>query len=98
MISYFANRLISKSNRFLPTEVEWPPRSPDLTKPDFFLWGHLKNNFYSSKPRNLEELRLNVTNEIQKISVETLHKVSENMVNRVRLCLAMNGGHFQQLL
>jgi hypothetical protein len=39
--------------------------------PDFFLWGHLKNNFYSSKPRNLEELRLNVTNEVQKISVET---------------------------
>jgi hypothetical protein len=36
LISYFANRLISKSNRFLPTEVEWPPRSPDLTSPDFF--------------------------------------------------------------
>jgi hypothetical protein len=39
-----------------------------------------------------------MTNEIEKISVETLHKVSENMVNRVRLCLAINGGHLQQLL
>ncbi|GBL93892.1 hypothetical protein AVEN_153650-1 [Araneus ventricosus] len=22
--------------------VEWPPRSPDLTPLDFFLWGHIK--------------------------------------------------------
>ncbi len=87
-----------KQRVFLIENYFRPPLSPDLTKPNFFLWRHLKNNVYSSKPRNLEELRLNVTNEIKKISVETLHKVSENMVNRVRLYLAMNGGHFQQLL
>jgi len=23
-------------------DVPWPPRSPDLTAPDFFLWGYLK--------------------------------------------------------
>jgi hypothetical protein len=22
--------------------IAWPPRSPDLTRMDFFLWGHLK--------------------------------------------------------
>ena len=22
--------------------IEWPPRSPDLSPPDFFLWGELK--------------------------------------------------------
>jgi len=87
-----------KQRVFLIENYFRPLRSPDLTKPDFFLWGHMKNNVYSSKPRNLEELRFNITNEIKKISVETLHKVCENMVNSVRLCLAMNGGYFQQLL
>ena len=23
-------------------DVEWPPHSPNLTPPDFFLWGYLK--------------------------------------------------------
>jgi hypothetical protein len=31
----FADRIISKTI--------WPPRSPDLSPPDFFLWGALKN-------------------------------------------------------
>ncbi|VVC27620.1 Hypothetical protein CINCED_3A024456, partial [Cinara cedri] len=31
-------------NRWMGTHgpVKWPPRSPDLTPLDFFLWGHLK--------------------------------------------------------
>jgi len=28
------------------TYCEWPPRSPDLSVPDFFLWGFLKNRVY----------------------------------------------------
>lgn len=36
--SFFGNRLVSKGL--------WPPRSPDLTPLDFFLWGHLKNKVY----------------------------------------------------
>jgi hypothetical protein len=32
--SFFPDRIISRGLR--------PPRSPDLTPPDFFLWGNLK--------------------------------------------------------
>ncbi|GBM00330.1 hypothetical protein AVEN_32668-1 [Araneus ventricosus] len=28
--------------------VEWPPRSPDLTRLDFFLWGHIKGQTYAT--------------------------------------------------
>ena len=35
---------------------EWPARGPDLTPCDSFLWGWLKEQVYSTKPRNLEEL------------------------------------------
>jgi hypothetical protein len=30
----------------------WPPRSPDLTLPDFFLLDFPKESVYSSNPRN----------------------------------------------
>ena len=36
----FADRIISKT--------VWPPRSPDLSPPDFFLWGAMKNSVYSN--------------------------------------------------
>jgi hypothetical protein len=96
--AYFANRIISKSNRYLETEVEWPTRSPDLTIPDFFLWGHLKNRVYATGPQTLDELKVKIENEIKNISSETLIKVSDNMTRRVGLCLENGGRHFQHLL
>jgi len=33
----FPQRVISRFG-----DLPWPPRSPDLTAPDFFLWGCLK--------------------------------------------------------
>jgi hypothetical protein len=33
---FFDDRIISKNL--------WPPRSPDLSPPDFFLWGYLKES------------------------------------------------------
>ena len=32
----FQDRIISRNSDF-----EWPPRSPDLTASDFWLWGYL---------------------------------------------------------
>jgi hypothetical protein len=32
----------------------WPPRFPDLTPPDFVLWGFLKERVYSNYPRSLK--------------------------------------------
>ena len=35
----------------------WPPRSPDLTSADFFLWGLLKGTVYKNTPRTIEQLK-----------------------------------------
>jgi len=40
--SFFGDRVISKRL--------WPPRSPDLTPSDYFLWGYLKGRVYQNKP------------------------------------------------
>ncbi|GFT47998.1 DUF4817 domain-containing protein [Trichonephila clavipes] len=39
------DRIVSRHCRYL-----WPPRSPDLTPADFWLWGYLKSRVYLSGP------------------------------------------------
>jgi hypothetical protein len=76
----------------------WPPRSPDLTPPDFFLWGCLKDRVYRNNPRNLEELKHNIEANVTSINEQTLRNVASNFVKRVDACLHEGGGHFQHLL
>lgn len=48
----FPGRLMSKRG-----DWPWPPRSPDLTVCDFFLWGYLKHAIWNV-PRNLQPQNL----------------------------------------
>jgi hypothetical protein len=75
-----------------------PPRSPDLTPPDYFLWGYLKQVVYSNRPQIIEDLKQNSEGAISNISQETLKKLVRNMVTRVNTCYAENGSHLQHLL
>jgi hypothetical protein len=88
--SFIEDRIISKGL--------WPPRSPDLTPPDFLLWGILKGRVYGNKPRILQDLQNNIEREIQAITAETLHRTFRNMERRVQAYLEAQGGHFQHLL
>jgi hypothetical protein len=88
--SFFEDRIIS--------EGLWPPRSPDLTPPDFFVWGILKGRVYGNRQRTLQDLQNNIEGEIQVITLETLHRTFRNMEHRVQACLEAQGGHFQHLL
>ena len=38
--------------------MEWPPRSPDLTALNFYLWGHLKAMVYRVKIQNMGHLKV----------------------------------------
>ena len=88
----FGNRWIGRRGG-----LEWPPRSPDLTPPDFFLWGVIKEAVYSTKPRSLEELKERITNTFLSITPELCHKVCSSMENRVLKCIKVNGGQFEYL-
>ena len=45
---FFGDRVVSKGLR--------PPPLPDLTPPDYFLWGNLKRRVYQNKPRTIRRL------------------------------------------
>jgi len=76
-------------------DVPWSPRSPDLTAPDFFLWGYLKSKVYSNRPTDLHALKENIREEIAKLSEETLQAVMRGFVTRVHLSIEEGGGHLK---
>jgi len=78
--------------------IEWPPRSPDLTPLDFFLWGYLKSIVYKTRPADIDELKRRITAACQSISGEVFRNVREECENRLYYCLQQNGQHFEQFL
>ena len=44
--------------------VEWPPRSPDLTPCDFFLWGYLKSKVYTSPLSAMKLMRCEILRQL----------------------------------
>lgn len=90
----FGDNVISKG----PDPTRWPPRSPDLNKCDFYLWGSLKAKAYRNNPHTLEELKESIREGIAEISGEELRRVDANMLVRCQSCLNNGGNHFQHLL
>jgi len=88
--SFFSDRVISKGI--------WPPRSPELTPPDYFLWGYLKGTVYQNKPGTIDALKANITEEIQAVTEDVLARTFQNMARPVQSCLDANGGHFKHML
>jgi hypothetical protein len=87
---FFGGRIISRNS--------WPPRSPDLSPPDFYLSGVLKENVYKNNPHTLEELRQNTELCISNVTAETVHRVASDMRERVNACIAKRGGYFQHFI
>jgi hypothetical protein len=72
-------------------EIPWPPRSPDLTPPDFFLWGVLKDRVYATKPRTIDELKAAIERSMRGIHIELCQKVCRSVPPRLQKCMALDG-------
>ncbi|EZA49460.1 hypothetical protein X777_11958 [Ooceraea biroi] len=48
--------------------VAWPPRSPDLTPIDFFLWGCIKNIVFLNPPTTRDDMKRRIRNACRSIS------------------------------
>lgn len=80
--------------------IRWPPKSPDLTPLDSFLWGYLQNKVYEQKTENIEVLRRKIVASINDINqnhrqfiINTIRKIEQDYIN----CINNNGGHIEQL-
>jgi len=89
----FPRKLISKGG-----DIIWPPRSPDLTPLDFFLWGYLKSKVYANKPTSLEFLKQNIRQEMEAITESTCRDVIKNFSLRLNECRKRNGLHLDDVI
>ena len=89
----FPDRLISRCG-----DVPWPPRSPNLSMCDFFLWGYLKSRVCEGKPRTLEELKGAIHKQIGLINQQLLERVEANFRERLQMCILQNGRHLRDII
>ncbi|KAJ4441602.1 hypothetical protein ANN_11458 [Periplaneta americana] len=54
--------------------IWWPPRSPDITPLDFFLWGYVKDRVFETSVQDLQDFRTRTR--------DTIATVSMNMLDR----------------
>jgi len=80
--------------------VSWPPRSPDLTPLDFFLWGHVKSLVYETPVETEQDTigRITAAFEIIQNEYQIFSQVRRNHVRRLNRCIQVGGRHFEQLL
>ena len=89
----FGGRVIS-----LKTDFEWAPHSPDLSPPNFFLWGYLKVRVYAGKPRNITELKEAIRKETRAITNSVCKNVMDNFVLLLKKSTELNGGNLEHML
>ena len=71
----FENRIISKRG-----DVNWPPRSCDLTPLDYFSWGAVNDKCYANHPETIQDLKYEIQAAVAAIRPETIEKVLQNWV------------------
>lgn len=92
----FPNRWIG---RYGPRE--WPPRSPDLTPLDFFLWGYIKEQVYVTECDTAAQMQQRIIDALdQQISDDPtmMPRLHAETLRRAELCVRLGGNHFEPFL
>ena len=92
------NRWIGRAGQDDNVFCKWPPRSPDLTVCDFFLWGYVKDKVYVPPlPQTMDEVQERINESIQAITPDMLQKVWMELDYRLDICRATRGAHIECL-
>ncbi|KAJ8942984.1 hypothetical protein NQ318_001708 [Aromia moschata] len=76
--------------------ILWPPRSPDLTILDFYLWGCLKQIVYREPLENDEEqLKTMIQNAVKSLSMEEIRNSFNESRARIEICAEKGGALFE---
>ena len=87
------NRSISRNS-----DVNWPPRSCDLTLSDYFFWGAVKDKLYANHPETIEALKHEIKVAIHGIEAQTIENVLKNWVGRMWYCNASRDSHLNDVM
>jgi len=75
-----------------------PPRSPDATPCDFFVWGYVKDQVYVPPvPANIPELKVRIRTAIENITADMLQRFWSELYYRVDVCRITKRAHIEHL-
>jgi len=75
-----------------------PPRSPDVTPCDFFLWGYVTNQGYVPPlPASIPEFKVRIKTAIETISADMLQTVWNELFFHVDVCRITKGSYTEHL-
>jgi hypothetical protein len=78
--------------------LSWPPRSPDATPCDFFLWGYVNDQIYvPPPPATITALRVRIRTAIETITADMLQTVWNEVDYRVDVCRITKGANIEHL-
>jgi hypothetical protein len=78
-------------------DLNWLPRSPNLSACDCLLWGYLKSRILSTWPTTLGmNSRLNIREAVQAIPHDMLHCVMDDFTMHHQECITGEEGHLLQ--
>ena len=76
----------------------WPPRFPDITACDFFLWEYVIDRvFVPPLPRDLADLNARVIAAVRNIDAPVLTRVWQELEYRIDVCRVTHGAHIEHL-
>ncbi len=58
----------------------------------FFLWVHIKTNIYKTKIKDMDDLKIRITQEIEAIKKETLENAFSRNRKKLTFCISVKGG------
>ncbi|KFM73360.1 Transposable element Tc1 transposase, partial [Stegodyphus mimosarum] len=76
----------------------WPPRSPDLSPCDYWLWGYLKSQVYCDRPTSQGMLKDNIRRQCLTITPDMLCSAVRNINPRLQLLLRNDVEHIEHFL
>jgi len=71
----------------------WPPRSPDISPLDFFLWGYVKDKVFSTPVTDIKNLKARITDAFATITEDILENTWRETDYRLNVLHATKGAH-----
>jgi hypothetical protein len=78
--------------------VAWPPKSPDLTPLDYYVWICKKSLVYALKSTTRVELSNRITDSTVHIRYDSLLRYISSTSRRTTICIDKERGNFKHLL
>ena len=73
----------------------WPPRSPDITPLDSFLWGYVKDKVLSTPVPDIKNLKARITDAFATLTEDMLGNTWREIDYRLDVLRATKGAHVE---